>query len=702
MIRRHVSRLRSSGQLRWSRGATIAFCSLLGTLLPAVFGLQAGIPQPLVHDEVSYILGAETFASGRLTNPPLALPEFFETPHVLVVPSYQSKYPPGQAIVLAIGEVLLGHPIWGVWIGCGLFAGSLCWMLQTWVPRRWAVVVTVLSSATLGTTTYWAQSYWGGMIAAAGAALAFGGIRRTLGGPTVTSSTVVGVGVVVLTITRPFEGALALLPSVALLGRWVLVDRALTPRQKLRRFVLPAGAVMAIGFSCLTVYHHAVTGNPWRTPYEAHLDQYFEQGVFLFSPLQQPERSPSERIAKFYRTFTVPPVYGIVLIKRVSVSIVERFPSAFGSAFGFRMRPTERGPYYTGVLLWTALLVPLLGRRPGRTFFPILAAGMVVEAAARRYLPAEAYPLWLGTLIAPFLGVMLYRGSRRSRWTPFFAATMATIVVGQAFVPWWFPHYTAPMVPIVMAAVATSVHRAAVRSRVPADWVGLAVMVALGAHLFAASFLLRRTEPAPTSLRNVVINELVHKGGNHLVFVRYDSDFTVHQEFVYNSPDLAAARVIFAHDLGAEKNPELMARYGGRSAWLLHVSTGDTRLETYPSDSPGRDEKDLPVLHAVTVRDPWSLMNVQEFMPEIPVRLGPHPALALGRDRQPQPWPEVAAQTTGDREFICFDPGPHAKRSSCRPAVVDAATDYGNLKVGSSGREGVERSRTAAAQTVGH
>src|SRR5882724_4757612 len=41
------------------------------------------IPQPAIGDELSYVVAADTFARGRLSNPVHPLWPFFETAHVL-------------------------------------------------------------------------------------------------------------------------------------------------------------------------------------------------------------------------------------------------------------------------------------------------------------------------------------------------------------------------------------------------------------------------------------------------------------------------------------------------------------------------------------------------------------------------------------------------------------------------------------------
>src|SRR6185437_3844483 len=68
------------------------------------------VPTPVMLDEFSYLVGGDTLAHGRLTNPTPAMWEHFETFHVNMQPTYHSMYPPAQAAALAVGEKLTGVP----------------------------------------------------------------------------------------------------------------------------------------------------------------------------------------------------------------------------------------------------------------------------------------------------------------------------------------------------------------------------------------------------------------------------------------------------------------------------------------------------------------------------------------------------------------------------------------------------------------
>ncbi len=68
------------------------------------------IPKPTIYDEFSYLLQADTFAHGRLTNPAHPHWQFFESTYVLQQPTYASRFPPGPALAMAVGQVIFGDP----------------------------------------------------------------------------------------------------------------------------------------------------------------------------------------------------------------------------------------------------------------------------------------------------------------------------------------------------------------------------------------------------------------------------------------------------------------------------------------------------------------------------------------------------------------------------------------------------------------
>lgn len=101
---------------------------------------DALVPLAKVHDESSYLLQAELFARGRWTAPSPPIPEFFEQPHVQVVPALASKYPPGHALLLAIGA-LVGFPPLIPLLLTGV-TGGLVFALAARVTNPWIGLLT--------------------------------------------------------------------------------------------------------------------------------------------------------------------------------------------------------------------------------------------------------------------------------------------------------------------------------------------------------------------------------------------------------------------------------------------------------------------------------------------------------------------------------------------------------------------------------
>src|SRR5581483_11609840 len=248
------------------RAIAIAAVMTFSIVLRLAAGLVLPHPRPIVGDEFSYLLGGEMLASGKLAAPEHPMWPFFESAHILVHPVYASKYPPAQAVFLALGEKLFGDPAVGVILSVALFAGAICWALQAYVPAGWALLGGLFTSIAFGPGHYWTESYWGGAVTALGAALLIGAYRRIVALQAPAYGWF-GAGALILLNSRPFEGGVL----VACLGGAILFDA--WKRRSAESIVILAASAALIA-SVTIFYNWNVTGSPWQMPYGAYQAQY--------------------------------------------------------------------------------------------------------------------------------------------------------------------------------------------------------------------------------------------------------------------------------------------------------------------------------------------------------------------------------------------------------------------------------------------
>jgi hypothetical protein len=252
------------GRRRWLAITLIGLLALTGS---AILSLIGRVPEPHVTDEFSYLLAADTFAHGRLTNPTHPLWVHFESFHIIHQPTYASKYPPAQGLMLAAGQVLGGHPIVGVWISTALACAAICWMLLAWLPAWWAVLGGLLAALHPLILLHWSQHYWGGTVAVIGGALVFGALRRIIRRPRLRDVLLLGVGLAILANSRPYEGLLISLPAAVLLFAWMVSKNGPALQISISRIMLPIIGVLTITGGAMAFYNWRVTGNALRMPY---------------------------------------------------------------------------------------------------------------------------------------------------------------------------------------------------------------------------------------------------------------------------------------------------------------------------------------------------------------------------------------------------------------------------------------------------
>jgi len=522
------------------RGLAAASVGLLALILRLALLPILPVPQPEVHDEYSYLLLADTLAHGRLANPSHPMWQHFETFHENMRPTYASMYYPAYGIFLAFGQVVMGHPFWGVWLSSGLMCAAICWALQGWMPPGWALLGGVLALIRLGTISYWVDSYWGGTVTALGGALVLGALPRIKAIHHVRDAVIMAAGMALLASTRPYEGLFFCIPVIIALLWWMIDEGSPSLKVSLVRIALPVALVMAMASAGLGYYFWRVTGSPFTTPYQLNMRTY---GLIYF-PWQKIGEVPKFHHAGMEMLYRGGAVVGMYHFARQHPIRLQISKQLVIWLFYF-------GPVLT--LPWLAWLFT----RPRGNFW-------------KSFSPEPRFLLLLCLVTCVSFALTIY--------------------VGQ-------PHYAAPLTAVFYAAtllVMRDLYGWQSQGRSSGKFLARSVPIICIVLLLAraAAPAVHRT-PAPSWIRTWcsqdaqnlerarVLKELGNTPGEHLAIVRYGPahDFILN-EWVFNNADIDGSKVIWARDMGPG-NAELLQYFKTRDTWLVEPDYNPPRLTPY-------------------------------------------------------------------------------------------------------------------------
>ena len=505
---------------------TVAALILLALVIIGTITAVAGVQEPEIHDELTQLTMADIYAHGRLCEPRHPHWPHFEANFFLSHPCFQGKYPPGPALFIALGIVLADEPIVGVWLSIPVMIAAVAYAMYAWLPARWALLGTVLLALRFGIAGDWAHSYWGGAVAAAGGALVLGGVRYLTLRPNARDGALFAAGLLLLALSRPYEGLAFSLPALALIG-WRLL-RPWPGRAAMWRMAVPAIAVVAgTGLGWLGYYNLRVTGSPLTLPYALYERTHTSEPLFVWQEFRPPPviRNAQMAAAETYlieegqRSRRNWPIEKLKMMGPALWDFVK--PTFLFAGLGLFFLPRQqRGP-----MAFIALSFGLA----------VFASSLASALAAERYLAPATSAIFL-------LVTMGLAGLTRRQF---------------GIVPGWTA--AAAIVVLFAMAVTFAIAMHVVRLRTSREW---------------------------WAGKRDVREHLLRTPGDDLVFVRYGPEHPRLDDWVYNGADLDRQPLVWARELDPESDSRLRAYFSQRKAWIVMADEQPPRLVEWPGLQP--------------------------------------------------------------------------------------------------------------------
>ncbi len=305
-------------------------------------------------------------------------------------------------------------------------------------------------------------------------------------------------------------------------GGWQVRD-ALGSRLPCGKWLRRSWLILAVTAVATGYYYDRVTGNPLRMTYQVNRLTYSRAPYFLW---QGPRPEPVYRHAvmrQFYQR---------------EFSVYEKSRTLMGFLHNSGEKIWSLWDFYLGPVLTIPLLALPWIFRDRRMRFPLIACGVLILGILVETWTSPHY-LAAGTGLLYLVLMQCMRHMRLWRWRGH--------AVGAALVR---------AIPVICCAIIV-LRVAAVAVRVPIEpmW------------------------PRGNLERAAIVRELQDLPGQHLVIVRYRPDHDLDREWVYNAADIDGSKIVWARDMGAIDNGELLQYFPNRHAWRLDADQPSPRLE---------------------------------------------------------------------------------------------------------------------------
>ena len=506
-----------------------------------------GTPQPIVPDEPSLMLQAQTYFSGRLANHVNLLPDF-ESVYVLLSPTYSSQYPVLRSFPLVVGYCL-GIGAWGgVLLSVVALTVAVYWMVREWINARYAFIAALIVIIRYGLFSFWVNSYFGGAFTALGGVLLLGGFKAVKSRPTLLNGAAVGLGVVVLMTTRPYEGMVYALPfGVALVIHFV---RSKSPE---RRALVPVGLSAAFlvgaGFGLTLAHDQAVTGDWKVSPYLLYRQTVGQVPAFLVES-HDPRGEGQARYAATQKAVNY------------DVAFYDRRETWLGIFFAETSRFRHYWLFYVGFALLIPFVVGIYALN-GEPTFLLAAASLGVGLSLGSFDFAH--------YAAPGFGLVIL-------------ATMAGFRTLRQWRPWGYSYGLSLTRVLPLALVVGSV---VPLSSALSGW----PVFYLTSHDTPPCCWLR-----PRSLHTTVADAVDHYEGKNLLIVDTGPNSPVGKDLVFNDADIDDEKTIWIND-DPEFNRLAIDRYPHRRIWRLGwLDSGAACLQSFGVVSNLADSRDIEPL----------------------------------------------------------------------------------------------------------